>query len=214
MAQSKTLLRDRVGLCHAVPHRHGTKSHSRAPGTPDWSCNTQKEGTVPHGMCAGVGMCCTRCCQSGQGRGPTANRGMSHSGQGRNPTVDRGMSHSEQGRVPQWTGEGPTGAPRRGRVVLGGKAPRISTVPSPHHPPHLELPSGIELFQALHCLLPVHHGGHGRTLLQGRVGSAPGASGHWAGVTHAGGHVALTQTHGCLRASWAVMRLAGLMVSI
>lgn len=24
----------------------------------------------------------------------------------------------------------------------------------------------------------------------------------------------LTQTHGCLRASWAVMRLAGLMVSI
>lgn len=98
-----------------------------------------------------------------------------------------------------------------------GGAGRISTVLSPHlphQPPHLELPPGIELFQALHCLLPVHHGGHSRTLLWGTAGSASGASGQWTRVTHTEGHTALTQTHGCLRASWAVMRLAGLMVSI
>lgn len=104
---------------------------------------------------AGVGMCCTGCCQSGQGNV------SQWAGQG---------SHSGQGRVPQ---ESP--------MDRQGAAGRISTVPSPHlphQPPHLELPPGIELFQALHCLLPVHHGGHGRTLLWGTVESAPGASGH------------------------------------
>lgn len=54
---------------------------------------------------------------------------------------------------------------------------------------------------------------------RGQGGSAPGVGGHRAGghtpgQGDDGGDTALTQTHGCLRASWAVMRLAGLMVSI
>ena len=31
---------------------------------------------------------------------------------------------------------------------------------------HLEFPPGVEFLQALHRLLPVHHGGHGGPLLQ------------------------------------------------
>lgn len=32
--------------------------------------------------------------------------------------------------------------------------------------PHLEFPSGVEFLQALHGLLPVHHGGYSGPLLQ------------------------------------------------
>lgn len=41
---------------------------------------------------------------------------------------------------------------------------------------HLELPPGIELFQALHSLLPMHHGGHGGALLWGERPSHPARS--------------------------------------
>lgn len=40
-------------------------------------------------------------------------------------------------------------------------------------PSHLELPPGIELFQAFYGLLPVHHGGHGGPLLWGEGPSHP-----------------------------------------
>lgn len=84
---------------------------------------------------------------------------------------------------------------------------------------HLELPPGVELFQTLDCLLPVHHGGHSGALLQGTRGISarcrwPQGRGTHTGAGGRRGDTALTQTHGCLRASWAVMRLAGLMVSI
>lgn len=37
--------------------------------------------------------------------------------------------------------------------------------PRPGSWPHLELPPGVEFLQAVHCLLPVHHGGHRGALL-------------------------------------------------
>lgn len=45
-----------------------------------------------------------------------------------------------------------------GRVTAGGKMCCKT--------PHLEFPPGVEFLQALHGLLPVHHGGYGGPLLQ------------------------------------------------
>lgn len=137
-----------------------------------------------------------------------------------------GWDHGTLGmaRMGPWhSGNGQAGP---GRVVLcrGGHSGQGQGWTQPWglpRAPHLELPPGVELFQTLYRLLPVHHGGHGGALLRGTGGSAPGTGGHRArGASGGGGDMprvgatALTQTHGCLRASWAVMRLAGLMVSI
>lgn len=56
---------------------------------------------------------------------------------------------------PSWA----AGTPRPHRARLGALEGRAH---------HLELPPGIELLQALHSLLPVHHGGHRGALLQER----------------------------------------------
>lgn len=43
---------------------------------------------------------------------------------------------------------------------------------------HLEFPPGVEFLQALHSLLPVHHGGNSGPLLQGEDERIWGLRGH------------------------------------
>lgn len=81
--------------------------------------------------------------------------------------------------------------------------------------PHLEFPPGVKFLQALHGLLPVHHGGYSGPLLQKEEEMIWGLMG--VGNSHftaACARRTRTQIQGCLRASAAVMRLLGLMVSI
>lgn len=81
--------------------------------------------------------------------------------------------------------------------------------------PHLEFPPGVEFLQALHGLLPVHHGGYSGPLLQKEGEMIQGlvevGDSHFTVVCACRTR---TQIQGCLRASAAVMRLLGLMVSI
>lgn len=81
--------------------------------------------------------------------------------------------------------------------------------------PHLEFPPGVKLLQALHGLLPVHHGGYSGPLLQTEGETIRGLTEVGGGrFTAARACRTRTQIQGCLRASAAVMRLLGLMVSI
>lgn len=52
--------------------------HQSRTATPNEKGLCPTEGHRKAQMGAGMGTCCTRCCQSGQGRGPTVDRGGSH----------------------------------------------------------------------------------------------------------------------------------------
>jgi hypothetical protein len=68
---------------------------------------------------------------------------------------------------------------------------------------YLQLPPGVELLQAVDGLLAMHHGSNALSLLQWEEGVMQGSE-----------RQQLTQIHGCLSASEAVMRLLGLTVSM
>lgn len=80
--------------------------------------------------------------------------------------------------------------------------------------PHLEFPPGVKFLQALHGLLPVHHGGYGGPLLQREGETTQGLAEAGDSCQRVLSGRTRTQIQGCLRASAAVMRLLGLMVSI
>lgn len=79
---------------------------------------------------------------------------------------------------------------------------------------YLEFPPGIELLQTFDRLLPVHAGCHSGTML-GRGSHAAVRAFKMCNLNiFISRKETLTEIHGCLRASAAVIRLDGLMVSI